>query len=925
MKKNSAFFLNGAIFCCLFLLNISICFSQKFTSVRGFVKDNLSELPMYMVSVSLENTNFKVLSSQEGKFEIKDIPEGIYSLIIEATGYETQSLEINLFASSAINLETLFLVSQSKELLGSNIIDLDLGDIQEDLDGGSDNIVGFLQASKDLFVRTAAFNFGQARFKIRGYDSNESEVLINGISMNKVLDGRPQWSNWGGLNDVLRNQTFSFGLETSEASFGRLASSTNYFTRASAYRKGKSVSYAATNGSYKGRIMVSYFSGMQKKGWYFALSASRRFAKEAFMEGTSYNANSLFMAVEKQINKKHSLSLTSFIAPNRRGKSSPATQEIYDIKGLRYNSYWGWQNGQKRNSRIKEVLEPVVMLTHYWERNKNLKIETTVSYQFGHISNSRLGYANAPNPDPSYYKKMPSYYFRFPETPDYTNAYLSLKEFKDDGQLDWSNLYFVNRTTGNANYYVFEDRNEEATFVLKSQFSYPLKKNLLLTGSLENRNIKGLNYAKVLDLLGNKGFKDIDPYLVDSAQENNLLQPNRTVNLGDDFSYKYQINSNSTKLITQLQYRSYRFEGAISTMLSSISHVRTGFYKNGQYPDNSFGKGLKKKFLNGNIKTSGLYKFSGRKLFSFHLGYLSRAPFVRNVFSNIRVHNDFSANISSEKVVSGDVNFQYRSPKIKSKISFYSTFFKNSMESSFVYADGLRGDNADFVSQSVTGISKRHIGAEFSFETTISESIKATAVIAVGDFRYTNNPKINIHSDQFFDASSDFGKSYLKNYKLGGTPQKAYSVGFEYRDPNYWWYAVNGNLLSNNYLQVAPLLRTENFYKDAHGVPYLDETTGTTISQKSLERILIQEKFPTTFLVNIIGGKSWKIDNSYMSLFISVNNILGEVYKTGGFEQSRNANVQKLIQDSTLEKPLFGNKYWYGYGTTYYMILSYRF
>ena len=92
-----------------------------------------------------------------------------------------------------------------------------------------------------------------------------------------------------------------------------------------------------------------------------------------------------------------------------------------------------------------------------------------------------------------------------------------------------------------------------------------------------------------------------------------------------------------------------------------------------------------------------------------------------------------------------------------------------------------------------------------------------------------------------------------------------------------------------------------------------------------MEELLSQEKFKETFLLNLVGGKSWKINESYLGLFASINNLLGEVYKTGGFEQSRKANYEELKEDKELEYPLFGPKYWYGNGTSYYFILSFRF
>jgi hypothetical protein len=65
-----------------------------------------------------------------------------------------------------------------------------------------------LQSSRDAFLQAAAFNWGQARFRVRGLDSEHATMMINGV-MNKIYDGA-QWAR-GGLNDALRNQEFTLG------------------------------------------------------------------------------------------------------------------------------------------------------------------------------------------------------------------------------------------------------------------------------------------------------------------------------------------------------------------------------------------------------------------------------------------------------------------------------------------------------------------------------------------------------------------------------------------------------------------------------------------------------------------------------------------------------------------------------------------
>ena len=94
--------------------------------------------------------------------------------------------------------------------------------LDDDLDennGGSESTSGLLQASKDAFQQAAAFNWGQARFRVRGLDSQYAQLLINGLTMNKAYDGRPQWGDWGGLNDVLRNQEIAIGSSPSDYAF----------------------------------------------------------------------------------------------------------------------------------------------------------------------------------------------------------------------------------------------------------------------------------------------------------------------------------------------------------------------------------------------------------------------------------------------------------------------------------------------------------------------------------------------------------------------------------------------------------------------------------------------------------------------------------------------------------------------------------
>jgi hypothetical protein len=82
---------------------------------------------------------------------------------------------------------------------------------------------------------------------------------------------------------------------------------------------------------------------------------------------------------------------------------------------------------------------------------------------------------------------------------------------------------------------------------------------------------------------------------------------------------------------------------------------------------------------------------------------------------------------------------------------------------------------------------------------------------------------------------------------------------------------------------------------------------------------LRQEKFEEFYLVNLTGGKSWKIKNNTFGFFASVNNVFDVTYKTGGFEQSRKAAYTDFVQDNASGTRGFGPKYFYGYGRTYFV------
>lgn len=890
-----------------------LCFAFLFVSyaqtgnVKGRVVDSDSMQELQGATVSLAGTSVTNKTDEQGSFLLENIPHGDYFLQVTLKGYETKKIAVKVSGKELDLGEIFMFFISSTSPNDSGIISLTDEELLEE-EGGADNVAGLLQSSRDIFLRTAAFNFGQSWFRVRGFDSENGMVLINGIPMNKLYGGRPQWSNWGGLNDMVRNQEFSNGIAPNNYVFGGVLGTTAISTRASEYRAGTRVTLSATNKSYVGRMMVTHSSGLQNK-WAYTISASRRFAEEGYQDGSFYDANSLAASVEYVPNSNHSINFTAIYAYNRRGKSSANTNEVYDLKGTTYSSYWGYQDGKKRNSRVKELEEPIFMLSHLWDISPNTNVNTSVSYQFGKIGNSRLGYFNAPNPDPTYYRYLPSYYLRdFSTTPELANKVSErFRSDADYSQIDWENLYRINKEYGTSRYYLYEDRNDDKQLSFNTVLTTKLSDRIALNIGGTYRNLTSDNYANMLDLLGGSSFEDIDQYT--NTKRN--LNGTSTIHKGDTFSYNYQLTASVVDAFAQAKFNYNKVDFYTAVKWSSTQYQREGLFKNELYEDNSYGKGEKVTFNNNiSAKIGATYKITGRHLIDVNAAYVTKAPTLRNAYTNSRVNHDITLGIESEKISTFDASYILRLPNIKARVTGYYALFENGTNIVRYFNQSL----GDFIAEVTTGIEKKHFGTELGIEYQITPTLKATVVAAAGQYTYNNNPNTYYTSDELPLGEATPEKAYLKNYKLSGTPQKAFSLGLEYRDPNYWWVGANVNYLAGTYVNISPGLRTDKFYIDPDtNQPF------SGITQNDVDKLLQQEKFDPYTLVNIMGGKSWKIGRKYIGVFATVNNLFNIKYKTNGYEQGRNGNYKLLAEDQARKIPVFGSKYWYGYGTTFYV------
>ncbi len=214
------------------------------------------------------------------------------------------------------------------------------------------------------------------------------------------------------------------------------------------------------------------------------------------------------------------------------------------------------------------------------------------------------------------------------------------------------------------------------------------------------------------------------------------------------------------------------------------------------------------------------------------------------------------------------------------------------------------------------------MGAELGVDVKVLPTLSLQGVASWGEYKYTNNPNVYISSDVMAAPYANLGTAYIKDFKVGGTAQKAFSAGFRYNSPKYWWFGASWNYLDDNNLDPSAILRTNDFIQNNNS-----STPFVNLDDPKIERYMQQVKLPSSFFVNANVGKSWIIGKYYVLISGSVNNILdNRKYITGGFEQIRSANGNVDFEnDYNSRYPNFAPKYWYTQGRSYFVNLQVRF
>ena len=966
--------MNKRIFLAASALFLALTLSaQNYTGgVKGTVVSRLSKATIDGANLILYSEGkevARVKAGQDGTFQIGNLKDGMYDLVIESPDYLQSRVNVTVNDGYVKNMFTLSLTPVAKV---AEVDDASFSEFDMDDSGYSDSPT-ILFGQNDVFNNMAGYNFSSVRFRVRGYSSESQDVYLAGVRMNDAITGYTPYSLWSGLNEATRSKESVNGAEISDFGFGGYNGLTNILPMASSIRTGWRGSVLTNSALYRLRLMLTYASGQLDNGWSYAFSASARLGGNDWIKGVFYRSFGYYGAVEKKFNEEHKLGLTFMAAPGERGAQNGSTQEVYDLTGDNmYNSNWGYYNGKVRNARVRKTHEPIAILKYdFTPESQKFAASATVLYRFGKNGYTALDWYDAPDPRPDYYRNLPSYFYM--ENTDYNRQnfakYAWAKEaWESDSpsttHLNWDRLYAVNSLNatdaGNRSKYVIEERRvdqNDLNFALNGKWN-PVK-FLTINGGLSYKWNRTEYYKVLDDLLGGDYYVNIDQFAErDFAAYPTMIQNDldyfikngaaQTLKEGDKYGYDYYAHVRRAEAWASGRFTFGGLEATVAGRLGYSKFWREGLLRKGLFPGldengnpytyggnvitkydqidgkpiTSKGESDKKDFLTGSGKLNLSYFIRGGHRIYADAAYITEAPTFNQAFISPRTRNTIMPDLNTTKTLTADINYAYRNSGYDFRVTGFYTDIKDQTDVMSFYDDSQNS----FTNFAMSGIDERHIGVELGFKVpTPVPNLSVQGVLSYGQYIYTSNPTMY----QTYDNSAEYvagtygvtipywqshptadGKT-VRHY-VPSTPQLATSLGLAW-NKNYWFIDADMDFFGNSYLDMNPLYRTDMATAGPDG----------TVTAQEIEYMAAQEKFKNFMLVNASVGKSWYIQRKYQLGFsLQVKNLLNNKdVRTGGYEQTR-------LVDNTVSKERFyrfDSKYFYMSGINYMLNIYFRF
>ncbi|WP_256008971.1 TonB-dependent receptor [Desertivirga xinjiangensis] len=766
----------------ILMLTVTTGFAQGI--LKGKVIDAVTKESLPGASVVIRGTSTAAPTSLDGSFSIKAETSDV-TIVISYVGYVQKELTVYEISGTK-NVGTVSLESSSaltEVVVTANNIAIDrktpvavstVGSVQIEEKLGNQEFPELLKSTPGVYATKAGGGYGDSRINLRGFQSENIAVMINGIPINGMENGAVYWSNWAGLTDVTRSMQVQRGLGASKVAVPSVGGTINIITRSTDTEKGGSIYQGFGNNDYN-KTTFSYSSGLSEKGWAFSVSGAKT-KGDGWAQGLDFEGYNYFFNVSKIINSNHTLSLTGFGAPQTHAQRyfRQTIQTYRDAPaGIRYNADdRGVLNGETINLGVNFYHKPQFSLNHYWTIDEKSSLSTAAYVSIGR-GGSRLD--------------------------EKSSSFPALTDFRTGDEyspidLDTIVQMNVNSADGRSLAWLSETRNDHKWYGVLSTYQREVTDRLNLLAGLDLRYYEGEHYKKVIDPWGGD-------YILNTTDVNN---PNSRKGIGDRWSY----NDKGIVLwqggFIQGEYSEGPLSAFISGALSNTSYKRIDYFKyteSDPLRETDFVN-----FIGFQTKGGANYNLDAKHNVFANLGYFEKAPFFNAVYvNNANVANKDAKN---EKILSYELGYGYRSAKLSANVNLYRTRWNDKAFTKTYYGQG----NERLVAN-LLGVDALHQGVELDFRYKPLNVVTITGMLSVGDWKWKNN----LEGVTLYDDNQNLIETvnvYTKDINVGDAAQTTAALGVDFNvtrelkigaDYNYYGnFTSDFNVLNLNTQGLKP-------------------------------------------------------------------------------------------------------------------------
>ena len=755
-------------------------------TVTGKVMDSEMDGPLPGANVKVVGTNNGTMTDFDGNFSL-NVKEASGSIQISFVGYETKTVKFNIQGETAdlgeivvapaagaldeIVITTYSLAIDRKTPVAVSTIKTE--DIELRL--SNKEFPEILQTTPGIYAHKQGGGFGDAELRLRGFDSENVAVMINGVPVNDMENGRVYWSNWAGLSDVTRTMQVQRGLGASKVAVPSIGGTINIVTKSTDAEKGGNVFTSTGNDGYL-KVGGTVSTGKLDNDFAATVSLSRT-SGNGFVDGTEFTGYSYFVNFAKEINEDHELSFTAFGAPQEHGQRQNAHNiNVYreSERGIRFNGDWGYRNGKVTHIQDNFYHKPQMSLNHYWTMSDKSKLSTAVYASFGTGGGGGFdGAADLESVDS-----------------EYRSGYL--QPFDLDQVV---NENVENGALGSETI-LYNSRNDHNWYGALSTFTTEITEDINLLAGVDLRYYKGKHFQEVKDLLGGSYWLD------EGSDENN---PANVARVGDKINYYNDGLVHWEGGFLQAEYSKNDLSAFISGAISNTSYKRVDYFN---YLDSDPQQETDwVSFVAPSIKGGANYNLDDNHNVFANIGFFERAPFFGTVFQNYQnIVNDDAKN---QKIFSYELGYGFRSEKLRANVNLYRTQWN---DKPFTQRFFDRDTQENYFAN-ILGVNALHQGIEIDFSYKPFEELTINGMASIGDWKWDSNvTDVRIFDDEQ-NPVGDPIDLYLDEIPVGGAAQNTFALGANYQVIESTNVRVNWTYADNLYSQFDPLgVSSENDY-----------------------------------------------------------------------------------------------------------------